>query len=158
MTALAKVAVVFSIVILGMTTLTVVAAPPAAAAPGECPVGSFEDAAGLCRKPVADATACPEGAEGVPGGCYVVVDRSYSRHGRWGCPLGSFETASGECRKPVADVQVCPVDALGVPGGCYVFVPRGRSKTIGTTLRSFDWRDLGFLNGEGTGTYSATAG
>lgn len=42
---------------------------------------------------------CPIGALGVPGGCYVFVDRERSGQ----CPSGSYDAGEKQCRKPVAD-------------------------------------------------------
>ena len=41
----------------------------------ECPSTAIEDIYGQCRQPVADVTVCPKGTLGVPGGCYIVVDK-----------------------------------------------------------------------------------
>lgn len=116
-------------VVLALTTLAAISAPTAEAAPWTCPAGSFEDQAGKCRVPVADDTACPKKALGVPGGCYVFVDYVESKRGAKQCPVGSVEATDG-CRKPVADVVICPEGSLGVPGACYIVVPKVAGKTL----------------------------
>lgn len=82
---------------------------------GSCPLGSVEDAEGLCRKPVANTAVggCPIGSLGAPGACYILVDIIGV------CPLGSIEVAGGLCRVPVT---VCPIGSLGAPDACYTLV------------------------------------
>ena len=111
-----------------MFALKLVGGATAEATPGfVCPTGSIEDNNGKCRKPVADAVACPEWAEGVPGACYIFVDSVEDRSGKT-CRPGSVQDNDGKCRKPVANAIVCPDGAYGVPGACYVFVPKVATK------------------------------
>ena len=117
-------------VVLALTTMAAVSTPTAEAAPWACPAGSFEDGVGKCRMPVANDTACPEKALGVPGGCYVFVEARESERSAKLCPAGSFAAADG-CRMPVADVVVCPAGTYGVPWACYVVVSKVPSKMLG---------------------------
>jgi len=145
MSAMKKTTSVLVAVLVAMVTLGVAASPTAEAAgpnettfvtlvsqgnDAECPSGSVEDNNGQCRKPVADINVCPKGALGVPGGCYIFVDKVESRTGQMTCRPGSVEDNKGNCRKPVADVIVCPKGVLGVPGGCYIFVAKVLPKVL----------------------------
>ncbi len=145
MSAMKKTTAVFVAVLLATVTLGVAASPTAEAAgpneatfatpapqgnDAECPSGSVEDNIGKCRKPVADVIVCPEGALGVPGACYIFVDKVESKTGKMVCRPGSVEDSKGYCRKPVANVIVCPKGALGVPGGCYIIVAKVLPKVL----------------------------
>ena len=123
MTTLKKTCAATIALLLAMMTVTLVASPSADAgwspsdlgvattygggSQAECPSGSFEDMHGKCRKPVADAVGCPDGALGVPGACYIFVKKEITKTG-WACPTGSVEDNKGKCRKPVANAVTCP--------------------------------------------------